>query len=75
MLLVTVFLLSQTLHLERLPITVNRPVDARFAPHTDLGAMATSDAAFTAPVGFFQDKAGELYVIDLSGADLFKLTP
>lgn len=121
MLLITAFLLSQTLHLERLPITVNRPVDARFAPHTDkylyicehfggyvyrgsalpwlqgqyvwgdyigklwarddagtitdLGAMATSDAAFTSPVGFCQDKAGELYVIDLAGADLFKLTP
>lgn len=55
MLLATVFLLSQTLHLERLPITVNRPVDAQFAPHTD--------------------KAGELYVIDLAGAYLFKLTP
>lgn len=24
-----------SIHLERLPITVNRPVDARFAPHTD----------------------------------------
>ena len=42
---------------------------------TDLGAMATTDAPFTSPVGFFQDKAGELYVIDLAGADLFKLTP
>lgn len=42
---------------------------------TDLAAMATSDAPFTAPVGFFQDKAGELYVIDLAGGDLFKMVP
>jgi len=35
MLLATLFILSQTLHLERLPVTVTRPVALAFAPEDD----------------------------------------
>lgn len=42
---------------------------------TDLLELATADANYTAPVAFVEDNAGELYVIDMAGGDLFKLVP
>lgn len=42
---------------------------------TDLKPLYTADAPFISPCGFAEDNDGELWVLDLSGNDVFKIVP